>query len=341
MKLLVTGGTGFVGGHIAAAALKAGHEVRLLARRPEQVPVTMGPLGVTVDDVLVGDVLDEQAVHRALDGCDAVVHAAAVYSLDLARAEEMLWTNARAAEVVLRSAAAAGLAPVVHVSSTVALTRRGGSGPDLPLGDIDLPYTRSKIASEVVARRLQAEGAPVLTVYPGTVYGPHDPYRGEQSERLRWILRGLFPLYPAGHVHTVDVRTVAETVLAATTSSREPRRYVVPGDPVDAARLYSTLEQVTGRRLPHLTLRSSLLTPVSRSIAWTQKHLPLTGHYPADTEGVAITERATTFDDRPARTELGVEPVPFEQSIRDTVRWLVEAGRLRSRYAGKALEPQA
>jgi nucleoside-diphosphate-sugar epimerase len=65
-------------------------------------------------------------------------------------------------------------------------------GADLPLGDVELPYARSKIASEQVARRLQDAGAPVVTIYPGGVYGPHDPYRGEQSETLRWVLLGLW-----------------------------------------------------------------------------------------------------------------------------------------------------
>jgi dihydroflavonol-4-reductase len=341
VKLLVTGGTGFVGGHIAAAAVRAGHDVRLLARRPEQVPITLGPLGVAVEDVHTGDVLDEQAVRRALDGCDAVVHAAAVFSLDAGRAQEIRRTNARAAELVLGSAVEAGLDPVVHISSTVALTRRDGSGPDLPLGDVGWPYARSKIASEVIARRLQDDGGPVVTVYPGSVYGPGDPYRGVQSELLRWILRGLFPTYPEGLVHSVHVRTVAETVLAVLEPGRGSRRYVVPGVAVDARTLYGTIEQVTGRRLRYVVLPLGVALPAARLTALLQRPLPVRWHYPADPEGAVVNACATTFDDTPARTALGVEPVPFEQSIRDTVRWLVEAGRLKPRYAGKALEPQA
>jgi dihydroflavonol-4-reductase len=344
MKVLVTGGTGFVGGHVAAEAVKAGHDVRLLVRRTEQVPLTLAPLGVDVSDVgevVPGDVLDERTVRKATEGCDAVVHAAAVFSLDARRAQEVLRTNARAAELVLGSAADAQLDPVVHVSSTVALTRRGGSGPDLPLGDLEWPYARSKVASEVIARRLQDDGAPVVSVYPGSVYGPHDPYRGVQSELLRWILRGLFRTYPAGLIHTVHVRTVAETVLAVLEPGRGPRRYVVPGVAVDAGTLYGTIEQVTGRRLRYVVLPLGVGLPSARLTALLQRPLPARWHYPADPEGAVVNACATTFDTRPARIELGVEPVPFEQCIRDTARWLVESGRLRPRYAGKALEPQA
>jgi nucleoside-diphosphate-sugar epimerase len=127
------------------------------------VAASLDPLGVDVSDVVVGDVLDETVVASAVQGCDAVVHAAAVFSLDSRRAEEMRHTNVRATELVLGQAVARGLDPVVHVSTTVALTRYAGSGPDLPLGDIELPYAQSKIASEEVARRLQDRGDPVVT----------------------------------------------------------------------------------------------------------------------------------------------------------------------------------
>jgi len=340
MRVLVTGGTGFVGGHIAAALVKAGHDVRLLVRRPAQVATTMAPLGVHVEDVVVGDVLDEESVARALDGCDAVVHAAAVFSFNPGRAREMLATNVRAAEIVLAGAVARGLDPVVHISSTVALTRPDGSGPDLPLGTLEWPYTRSKIASEVVARDLQDDGAPVVTVYPGSVFGQHDPYRGEQSEHLRLVLAGRFPMWPAGSVHSVDVRTVAETVLACLEPGRGPRRYVVPGHSVDADTYFGTVETVTGRRLLRLVQPRAVVVPFARAIALLQRPLPARWHYPADPEGAEVIACSTVLDDSPARVELGVEPVPYEQSIRDTVVWLVESGRLKPKYAGKAVSPQ-
>ena len=163
VKVLVTGGTGFVGSHAVAAMARAGHDLCVLVRRPEQVFASLAPLGVAVADIAVGDVLDERGVSRAGEGCEAAVHAA-----------HQAW----AAELVLNSAANLGLDPVVHVSTTVALTRYGGSGPDLPLGDIDLPYAQSKIASEKVARRLQETGAPVVTIYPGAVYGPNETLDG-------------------------------------------------------------------------------------------------------------------------------------------------------------------
>jgi nucleoside-diphosphate-sugar epimerase len=230
---------------------------------------------------------------------------------------------------------------VVHISSTVALTRFGGSGPDLPLGDILSPYSRSKVASEMVARRLQDEGMPVVCVYPGAVLGPHDPYRGVQSELLRWQARGTFPLYPRGGMQVVDVRTVAAVVRAVLEPGRGPRRYVVPGTHVSAGLLYRTLAAVQGRRRPCVTAPGGVLRPLTRSLDVVQRRLPGRLHVPTDPEGVEMMVRDTRLDDRPARTELGVQPVPFEQSVRDTVAWLVESGRLPARYGPRspATEP--
>jgi dihydroflavonol-4-reductase len=333
MKVLVTGGTGLVGSHAVAAMVQGGHEVRLLVRRPRQVPVSLDPLGVAVTDIVVGDVLDEGLVSRAIEGCEAVVHAAAVLSMHPRRAEEIRRTNVRAAELVLGRAVDRGLDPVVHVSTCVALTRYGGSGPDLPLGDIELPYAQSKIASEKVARQLQDAGAPVVIIYPGAVFGPHDPYRGEQSERLRWILLGRFPLWPRGGVHVVDVRDVAAVIAAVLSPGRGPHRYIVPGHHMDGNQLFAAVADVAGRRFPHLILPGPVLGPSTRPIGAVNGWLPERWHYPADREGVEIVRRDTRFDDSAARTELGVEPTPFRETIADMVRWLVESGRVPPRRA--------
>ncbi len=339
MKILVTGGTGYVGAGITAELVRAGHDVRLLVRRRSQVPVSLAPYDVQVTDVVEGDVLDADAVGAVLDGCDAVVHAAAVYSLDARRADEMLQTNERATELVLGGAAERGLDPIVHISSTVALTRRGGGGADLPLGDVPSPYARSKVASERVARRLQDEGAPVVSVYPGGVLGPHDPYRGEEGERLRWQVRGLLPVWPRGGNHVVDVRTVAAVVRAVLEPGKGARRYVVPGHHSTGELIFGTLSKVTGRRLPRVTLPAGFALRFTALTEKVQRRLPGRWRVPTDLEGVEIVVRDTRMDDSAAREELGVEPLPFDRTVRDTLVWLVESGRLPARYAGRALAP--
>lgn len=339
MRVIVTGGTGYVGGHVVASLVRAGHEVRMLVRRPDQVARTLDPLGVAVTDVHTGDVLDAEAVDRALVGCDAVVHAAAVFSLDPRRAEEMTRTNCRAAELVVGGAVARGLDPVVHISSTVALTRHGGSAPDLPLGDVDLPYAASKRASEELVRGYQASGAPVVSVYPGGVLGPHDPYTGTQAEILRWLARGLLPAWPRGGMLYVDVRDVAAVVLACLEPGQGPRRYVVPGHHVGGQELFSALRRVTGRRLPAVLLPAGVARSFARATEALNRRLPDRMHLPTDLEGVELLARDTRFDTTPATDELGVVARPFDESLADTLRWLAQSGQLPRRYLGRLAAP--
>lgn len=181
-------------------------------------------------------------------------------------------------------------------------------GADLPLGDVELPYARSRIASEQVARRLQHAGAPVVTIYPGGVYGPHDPYRGEQSETLRWVLLGRFPLWPRGGLQVVDVRDTTAVIRTALRPEGGSRRYVVPGHHLEGDTLYATLAATTGRRFPHLVVPGAVLGPATRLIGPVQRRLPNRWRYPADLEGIEIMRRNTRLDDSTARSELGIQP---------------------------------
>jgi nucleoside-diphosphate-sugar epimerase len=121
MRVLVTGGTGYVGSHSVAALTGAGHEVRVLARSPERIATTLESLSGDGIEAAVGDVTDPASVERALNGCDAVLHTASVFSMDPRRADEMRRVNVRGTENVLGTAHRLGIDPIVHVSSEVAL----------------------------------------------------------------------------------------------------------------------------------------------------------------------------------------------------------------------------
>src|SRR5690606_28730055 len=149
-------------------------------------------------------------VRRALADCDAVVHAAAVYSFDVRRRRELLRVNPLGTELVLGQAYRLGLDPIVHVSSfTALLPAPGALTPGSPVGDPPVAYARSKARSDRVARDWQAKRAPVTIVYPGMVWGPGDPVAGESTLLARAVLGGLIPFRLPGAVPIVDVRDVA------------------------------------------------------------------------------------------------------------------------------------
>jgi nucleoside-diphosphate-sugar epimerase len=306
-----------------------------MVRSPQRLAEHLRPLGVADDDrveTAEGDMTDAAAVRRAVEGCDAVVHGAATFSFRRRDEERMTRENAAGTRTVLEAGAEAGCSPLVHVSSTVALHRPGGGVLDhtSPPGTGPGPYSASKVASEQVAREKQEAGAPVTIVYPGSVVGPHDPYLGENDHIVMLVLRGLLPAWPKGSLPYVDVRDVAATLAAAV--AHEPGgRYLVPGH--DVASLPGELRRVTGRRLPAVTVPAGMASAASVPGA-------LTGWWwlPRGAEGPRLAGFANTTDSSRTTADLGVSARPFAEALRDTVRWLVEAGHVSRRQAGRALD---
>jgi dihydroflavonol-4-reductase len=272
-----------------------------------------------------------------LAGCDAVVHAAAVYTLDSRSHRAIARTNVAGAATVLRTAVEYGCDPVVHVSSTTALIRRGLTiTPDSPLADTRGRYSASKAASEAVARALQEDGAPVVIVQPGAVFGPDDPHLGDGSRGLRDMLRGRYPMWPSGGFHTVDVRDVAQVHAAVLTARRGPRRYLVPGQFVDGRTMFATLGALTGRRLSPVIVPAAMILPLAWAASKVQRVVPF--RIPMEYEGALLNSYAANCDDSRARQEFGILRRPLEETYRDTVRWLYHGGHITAQQAGAVVE---
>jgi dihydroflavonol-4-reductase len=334
--VLLTGASGFLGVHTVQRLLEDGHRVRAFVRTPARLQSHLLPLGVELEDshieVAEGDMTSTSAVRTAVSGCHAVIHGAATYSFKRRDRQRMSEENARGTRTVLEAAADAGVATAVHVSSTVALVRPGGATLDgsSALGDGVGPYSASKVASERVAREQQDAGAPVTIVNPGGVIGPHDPYLGESDALIAALLRGRIPAWPRGCLQYVDVRDVA-AVLSALVGRPPGGRYLVPGHTVPG--LVPTLRMVTGRRLRVATLPAGPL-------AWSAMPGYLTGwsFLPGEVEGIRTVGCANPADPSATVEELGIEARPLEESVRDTIRWLVDAGHLKAEHAGRALD---
>jgi dihydroflavonol-4-reductase len=337
MRVLVTGGTGFVGSHTVAALVERGHQVRLLVRDRQRVAPALAPLGLRAGDLdtVVGDVTDPAAVQRAVQGCQAVVHAASVYSLDSRHAGQIRRVNAPGTDLVLGAAQRAGLDPIVYVSSTAALLPPGGRTltPDSPAGHPPGPYLRSKAEAERIARRYQQAGAPVVITYPGSVLGPHDPHLSEGMRIVRDILKRRYPMAPSGGYGIGDVRDVAAVHAAVLEPDRGPRRYLATGTYVPFAELVRRLGTVTGRRLRALTVPARPLLPIGRAVGVLQRAVPF--HLPVEFEGIYFCWCAARGDDTRTRQELGVVPRELQATLTDAVRWLFERGHISRRQAGQ------
>jgi dihydroflavonol-4-reductase len=337
MRVLVTGGTGFVGCHTVAALVGHGHQVRLLVRAPERIAPALDPLGVTQVEVVVGDVTNPAAVQQAMGGCDAVVHAASVYSLDPRQAAVMAQTNPVGTDLVLGAAHRQGLDPIIYVSSVAVFwpttTARLTAGS--PLGAGVGPYTRSKLAAEQLARGYQQAGAPVVITYPAGVLGPHDPHLSDTVRAIRDVLGGRWPILPHGRVTLVDVREVAALHAAVLRPGRGPRRYLLASPALALVDLVGMLGELSGRRLSQTSAPDWLLRPAGRLADRGQRLLPV--RLPVSAEAVAMTlglGADVGVDDTSARQELAVGRRDLRRTLADTVRWLATDGHLTARQAG-------
>jgi dihydroflavonol-4-reductase len=336
LLVVVTGGTGYVGSHAIAALAKAGHQIRVLARSPDTVPAALTPLGVDRVDTVTGDVTDSDAVERALEGADAVLHAASVFSMDPRRADEMRAVNVRGTDTVLGTAHRLGLDPIVFVSSELALLPPAKGevlAPDSPVKQTSWHYCRSKAESELVARSYQKLGAPVASVMPAAVWGPHDPHFGDGVTRATNVLKRRYPIVMRGGMHIADVRDVAAVLAAVMTPGQGARSYLVAGHYISFPDLIRTLADLSGRRIPFAIFPAWFLAAFGRTADFVQRRVK--ARLPWDAEGIWVLNCAARCDDSKTRTELGLEPRPLRETLADTVRWLVEVGRVSPREAGR------
>jgi len=332
VKVLVTGGTGFLGSHCVSALVRAGHEVRLLARSPEKIGPALAPHDVRVADYAVGDMADGDAVASAIQGCDAVVHAAVTMYGD----STVLDANIAGVQNVVGGAIEAGIDPVVYVSSVGSMFPPPGPmvTADDPVVALETTYGRSKSEGERLARALQADGAPITTIYPGGIYGPHDPVLGETIRGLRDCLRFILPVPPTGGVSVVDVRDLASIVVASLERGRGPRRFIAGGHFVTWAEYADLCALVTGNAMWRVPATPGILRTTGRLLDAAKRLVSF--DYPLTEEAALFMTQLTPCDSRPVTQELGAEFRPIEETLRDSIRWLFDIGELSERVAGKA-----
>ncbi len=343
MKIFVTGGSGFIGSWTIRHLVEAGHEVRAMVRSRDRLDRALAPHGSPGIDVVEGDVGDAAAVRKALRGRTGVLNAAGLYSWDGRHAERMRATNVDGMRNVVDAAVEAGCDPVVHVSSTVTLWPMRGptsihTPDDPPLGDSPFPYASSKRAAERIAREHQSRGAPVVTTYPGGVFGPQDPGPGEQLFLLKAFLGNQYPyIMPGAHMSAVDVRWAARAHAAMFEPGKGPRRYLMGGHCPTWSGFFDELRTATGRRLP-------LLLPSPKPVVWAtgwmfgtlQKVVPM--RLPISHELAMNAYSMQPCDDSPAEALAGPQPA-LQQTLSDAIRWLAAAGHLKPSLAGKLRTP--
>jgi dihydroflavonol-4-reductase len=325
-RVLVTGGTGFIGSHAVAALRRRGAEVRVLARRPERVAEVLRPLGGPDVEVAPGDMTDADAVARALDGCDAVLHAAAEIGVSGGRGPAGT-ANVEGVRQVVGQAVDLGLDPILYTSSVAAHlpTDEAVITTDTPLAEARSAYGRAKREAEELVRSYQAAGAPVTTFVISGVYGPQPPGINGACAGLLAALQGSMVVSDGG-VGVVDVRDLAEALASAVQPGRGPRRYLAGGHYHTWEGWTDALSEAVGRDVGRVRMTAGEMVAMGRRLDELREHQEV--DIPLSEEAAIIMTTCVPTDDEATLADLGVTWRPTVDTLRDSVAWLIGEGLL-------------
>jgi nucleoside-diphosphate-sugar epimerase len=263
---------------------------------------SLGPV-----EVLPGDIRDAATVSELLTGCDAVLHAAGVVGTDSRRTQLMWDINAYATEALMARAAELGLDPIVSVSSYSSLfpPPNGIIGPDTPPVPGRSDYARTKAYADTAARRLQAQGAPVVVTYPSSVVGPAFHTAVGVTQR-GWDPIVRFRVAPRlrGGMQMIDVGDVAAVRSALMMPGRGPKRYVCGGVMLTFDEMVDALAVGLGKPIRRIPLSPSLFRGVGRLSDLAGRWLPLADGL--SYEAALLLTAAVPTDDSATLSELGL-----------------------------------
>jgi dihydroflavonol-4-reductase len=327
--ILVTGATGHIGNVLVRRLLDQGEKVRALIWRGEDT----SPLkGLDVEQV-VGDVLDPASLKPAMQGVDTVYHLAGIISI-MPGKNPLVWrVNVEGTRNVLAAARQAGIRRLIYTSSIHAIARAPlGVMMDESLGfDQNNPYgeyDRSKAAASLEVQEAAAAGLDAVIVCPTGVIGPFDFRGSEMGEVIRSASEARPMFYVEGAYDFVDVRDVADGMIAARKHGRRGESYILSGQKLSVRYMLETVREVTGRAFSRIKIPFSLAEIAARYTPWYYQR---TKNKPRFTPySLEVLQSNSNISCRKAMLELGYKPRPVYESIADTVRWFLERRRMKS-----------
>ena len=324
-KVFLTGGSGFVGGALIDALRDRGDDVVALART-DDAAAALRERGA---EVARGDILDEDAVTAAMDGCELVFHVAGVNTLCPPDPIALFHTNVRGPEMVVHAAARAGIRRVVHTSSAAALGEARGT-----VGDENSPhrgsylsgYERSKHEGEIAAfETARHVGVELVSVNPSSVQGPGRS--GGTGRILIAYLNGRLKGFVDTNLSLVDIRDCTAGHLLAAERGQPGERYLLNGATLTSLEALETVAELTGVQERPRILPGVLATVAA---AVTEDVFLIAGRTPPFCREMVRTLRhGHRYDGSRSTRDLGLEYTPVVETFSRTVEWAVGAGLIK------------
>lgn len=325
MQIFLTGATGFVGAHVAQAAVAAGHTLRVLVRSTSRLDLLP-----QAAERVVGDLREPASLAPALAGCDALLHVAADYRLWVPDPGEMYRANVDGTRELLRLARAAGVDRVVYTSSVATMGFRADGtvvNEETPVSEGNMigHYKRSKWQAEQVAIEAAHAGQHVMILNPTTPIGSLDAKPTPTGRIVVDFLNRNFPAYVETGLNLVDVREIARMHLRALEVGRPGERYILGGENLTLKQILDRLGTLTGLPSP----KAKVPHAVAMAFAYFDEAVNgrLRGREPrATVEAVRMGKKMMFASSEKACRELGFQVLPVEDALRDACRWFVAHG---------------
>jgi dihydroflavonol-4-reductase len=329
--VLVTGGSGFVGGALVTRLVSDGRDVRALARGDRSAAALAGAGA----EPARGDLGDLGSLVEAARGCDLVFHAGGVNAMCLRDPEPMLRTNVEGSANVVRAAAEAGVPRVVVTSSAAAIGEAAGT-----VGREDSPhrgwflsrYEESKFLAEREVLALgRTLGVEVVSVNPSSVQGPGRT--GGSARLLLDLMNGRLPVVDT-FLSIVDVDDCTEGHLLAAGNGRPGERYVLNGVSLHTRHAVGLLRAETG--LPHRVRRVPRAAATIAGVLGEAGAAVVRRDPPICRELTRTLLHGHRYDGSRAVRELGLAYTPVVETIARTVAWYEAQGLLEPGPSGTA-----
>ncbi|MFQ5792626.1 MAG: NAD-dependent epimerase/dehydratase family protein [Acidobacteriota bacterium] len=327
-KVLVTGGTGFLGSHLIRLLLEEGEgtgSLRVLSTSP---PGELAELSAGGVELVQGSITSPEAVERAVQGVTRIYHLAGRVSRHPDDARALYEVHVEGTRLLCREACRARVERIVmsSTSGTIAVTDDGEEIPDEswppPLRLISRwPYYTSKLYQEQVARQ-ECRGGPELVILnPSLLLGPGDERLSSTEDVLKFLSREI-PAIPPGGISFVDVRDAALAFREAMRRGRGGERYLLGGPNWSFGTFFGRLERLSRVRGPRLRLPAGIYDWVGKAMDALYHQWSLSP--PVDRVSMEMGRYFWYLDATKAQRELGFRPRdPFE-TLYDTVSYLQE-----------------
>jgi dihydroflavonol-4-reductase len=321
---LVLGATGFIGGHVALAALDRGWKVRGLRR----LPTPAGPARDAPVEWFTGDLGRPETLAEALQGVDIVFHAAGYYPTSGGRVAGHVARGVRQTRIVLDAVARAGARRFVYTSSlsTIGLPPAGEQrladerDQYLPGSVARSAYYECKYAMESEVLRAAAAGLPALALNPTAVLGPGDA-KPTTGGVLLAVARGLGIVSVPLTVNIIDVRDVAAAHVRAAEVGEVGERTILGGANVTVPELMATVASLAGVAPPRLEVPRGLVHWLASFVS----ALPGAGRF---ANHLLALDYWQAYSCQKAQRELGLAVRPLEETLREALVWYAQHGFL-------------